>query len=419
MELRGALRDRTIVVNSLLIPVLLYPLLLWLGFIGLTFALGQSENLVARIAVAGWPAGHESLRRDIETIPRMQLEADASVDDSADRVKRGALDALLEFLPEGKTAGALPGNFTARITFDKSKDRSNAARERVTEVIRRYRDRWLERESKTRGLNAAAWQVFALELRNVASKKEMGAFIMALVVPLLFAIMVVVGCFYPAIDMTAGERERGTWETLMASPASRGAIVVAKYLGVTTFGLVAGLLNFTSIAVTIKPIFAPLMERAGSGFDVAIGLSAVPVVVIGAFLLAAFAAAGMMLFASFAKTFKDGQSMIMPFYLMTIIPVLLMQSPGIRLNGRTAFIPVANVMLMVRGAVKDSIDWPAVALAVVASLVFIVILVVLAACVLRFEDVIVGSYSGTFMKLARTRLLRRGITGAQGRGNRR
>ncbi|MBN2370882.1 MAG: ABC transporter permease [Vicinamibacteria bacterium] len=407
MEMRGALRDRTIVVNSLLIPALLYPLLLWLGFVGMTFALGQSETFVARVAVIDWPDGHEALRREFEAIPRIQIEEATSARAAADRVIKGALDTSVEFLRAGENAGLLRGNFTARITYDKSKERSETARARVSEAMERYREQWLEHEAQARGLGASAWRVFTLDRRNVASKKQMGAFFMSLLVPLLFAAMVVVGCFYPAIDATAGERERGTWETLMASPAPRRAIVAAKYLGVTTFGLVAGLLNFTSMAATIKPILAPIIERAGGSMDVALKPQALPVVVMGALLLSGFAAAGMMVFASFAKTFKDGQSMITPFYLVTIIPMLLVQSPGIRLDARTAFIPIANVMLMVRSAILDSINWPAAALTVFTSMVFIAGLVCLAVFALRFEDVAVGAYPGTLMKLVKTRLLGR------------
>jgi hypothetical protein len=110
--------------------------------------------------------------------------------------------------------------------------------------------------------------------------------------------------------------------------------------------------------------------------------------------------------------------MIMPFYLLMIVPMLLLQSPGVRLDGRTALVPVANVMLMVRGAIQDSIEWPVVALAAVASLVFISVIIALTAFILRFEDVVVGSYSGTFIKLVKTRLLRRNTTDAQWRGSR-
>jgi sodium transport system permease protein len=124
-------------------------------------------------------------------------------------------------------------------------------------------------------------------------------------------------------------------------------------------------------------------------------------------LLAALAAAGMMVFASFARTFKEGQSQITPFYMLAFLPMLLLQSPGVRLDARTALIPVANVMLLVRGAIDGTLAWHATAVTVLASLVFIAALIALAVFVLRFEDVVVGSYQGSLVKLLRTRLARR------------
>jgi sodium transport system permease protein len=413
MELRGALRDRMIVVNSLLIPALLYPLMLWLVFLGLSFAVGQAESLTARVVVVGWPAAHPELRRDIEKLPRVAIESASTGADNAARIARGELDALVEFVPAEGAASALPDNFVLRVTFDKSKERSAGARDRLREAIDTYRDTWLRRAAAARGLDETAWQVFAMEGRNVASKKQRGAHLLSLLLPVLFAIMVLMGCFYPAVDTTAGERERGTWETLMAAPTSRAAIVVAKYLYVTTFGFVAGLINFTSMAVTLKPILAPLLSRAGESLDITLRPASLPVVLVGAVLLASFGAAGMMLFASFARTFKDGQAMITPFYLLSFLPMLFLQSPGVQLDFKTALIPVANVMLLVRGALLGTLSWPAVGLALAASLVFVAILVALAAFVLRFEDVVVGSYQGTLTKLLRSRLARRGTATVQ------
>ena len=91
----------------------------------------------------------------------------------------------------------------------------------------------------------------------------MGAFILGLIAPVMFVVMVAVGCFYPAVDCIAGERERNTWETLMSTSASRLSVVTAKYLYVASMGGLAGILNLLAIVVTLRPVLAPLMARAG------------------------------------------------------------------------------------------------------------------------------------------------------------
>src|ERR1700751_3826382 len=96
-EMRGALRERAIVLNSILIPVFLYPFLLWAAFTGLTFVMGQTEGFVSRIVVSEWPSGHPGLRLKLERDEKFQL-VDSSEADEAERqrIKEGSLDALLK-----------------------------------------------------------------------------------------------------------------------------------------------------------------------------------------------------------------------------------------------------------------------------------------------------------------------------------
>jgi ABC-type Na+ efflux pump permease subunit len=216
--------------------------------------------------------------------------------------------------------------------------------------------------------------------------------------------MVAVGCFYPAVDAIAGERERSTWETLMSTSASRLSVVTAKYLYVATMGCMAGLLNLLAIVATLRPVFAPLMSKAGVTFDCTISPAAVPVAIVAAALLAGFIAAGMMLFAAFARTFKEGQAMIMPFYMLTIVPIVFLQVPGIQFSLGLACVPIANVVMMVREALSGVFHWPQMAVTVVASLAIIALCLRLATLLLRFEDVMLGSFNGSFNKFIRQRL---------------
>lgn len=138
----------------------------------------------------------------------------------------------------------------------------------------------------------------------------MGSFLLGLMLPLLFVIMVAIGCFYPAVDAVAGERERQTWETLLSTAASRFSIITAKYLYVASMGGIAGFLNLVAMALTIKPILTPLMAKAGGSLDLTVPLATLPFIGVADVLLAGFVAAGMLLFAVFARTFKEGQAMI-------------------------------------------------------------------------------------------------------------
>ncbi len=406
-EMRAALRERAIVLNSLLLPIFLYPLLLWAAFSGITFVMGQTEGFVCRAAISGWPDAHPKLRLKLEHDDKFVLTDPTDVARAKQQIKTGQLDALLEFLPASGTKAALSGNFEARITYDSSRERSDEAHKRLSGTVERYRQEWLKREARKRGIDDAVWQGFVISSQNVASKKQMGAFILGLLAPVLFVVMVAVGCFYPAVDCIAGERERNTWETLMSTSASRLSVVTAKYLYVASLGGLAGILNLLVIVATLRPVFAPLMARTGQVFDYSIPPGALPVAVMAALLLAGFVAAGMMIFASFARTFKEGQAMITPFYMLTVVPIVFLQVPGIKFTLPLACVPIVNVTLMVREALSGVFHWLQIGVTVASSLLVIALCLRLATVLLQFEDVVLGSFNGSFNKFIRQRFRNR------------
>ena len=141
--------------------------------------------------------------------------------------------------------------------------------------------------------------------------------------------------------------------------------------------------------------------------DLSIPFSAIPIIVLAAALLAGFVAAGMMIFASFARTFKEGQAMIMPFYMLVILPVLFLQVPGMKFSLPLAFVPIANVTMMVRAAISGTLPWLQTGVTILVSLALIALCLRFAAFILRFEDVTMGSYSGGFNRFFKERVLRR------------
>jgi sodium transport system permease protein len=411
-EIRAALRERSIIVNSIIIPLLLYPFLLWAMFTGISFVQGKTEGFVSRVLVKDLPVGHERFLRMLQVDRQIVLVADStSVAEATQELRAGTLDAMLEFRPAAPGASALPGNFRVRLTSNASKERSTAARKRLTALLDRYRDGWLAREAQRLGIGQARWELFAIEGRNVASSRQMGAFILGLMLPLFFVIMVAVGCFYPAVDATAGERERNTWETLMTVAASRGSIVTSKYLYVATFGCVAGILNLAAMTLSMGTVLAPMLAREGGNLEFKLPLRALPVMALGAVLLALFVAAGMMIFASFARTFREGQAMITPFYLLILVPVMFLQVPGIEFSVPLALIPIVNVAMMVREAIGGTFHWLQIAITVAVETGTVAGCLWLATRILRFEDVVIGSYSGSFGKLLKERMLPRAARG--------
>jgi sodium transport system permease protein len=193
----------------------------------------------------------------------------------------------------------------------------------------------------------------------------------------------------------------------MSSAASRVSIVTAKYLYVTTMGALAGLLNVLALALTIKPIMAPLLSKTGAEMNFAVPLSSVPILLLAALLLAGFVGAGMMIFAVFARSFKEGQSMIMPFYMLVLLPPMFVQVPGLQFSVSMAMIPVVNVTMMIRSALAGVFPWLEISITILVSIAMIAAALRFAAFVLQFEEVMSGAANGGMKRFFKDRLFRR------------
>ena len=195
----------------------------------------------------------------------------------------------------------------------------------------------------------------------------------------------------------------------MSTAASRQSILTAKYLYVATLGSVAGLINLAAMLLSARAVLAPLTRQTGEAFEFQIPLAALPVMAAGTVLLALFVAAVMMLLASFAHSFREGQAMITPFYMAVFLPAIFVR-PDQPLTVVQALIPILNVTKLFARAITGEVEVFTAVIALCSEAVCVGIALRLAVAVTRFEDFMIGSYSGSFGKFLRERLLARGKT---------
>ncbi len=93
-EVRSALRERNIVINSIVLPILLYPALLWLGYSGVSFVTGQSENLRVRVVLIDLPSEHAAFRTFLNDQTSVEIH---SLDSPEDSLRSGSVDVAVEF----------------------------------------------------------------------------------------------------------------------------------------------------------------------------------------------------------------------------------------------------------------------------------------------------------------------------------
>ena len=175
---------------------------------------------------------------------------------------------------------------------------------------------------------------------------------------------------------------------------------------------VAGCLNVMAMMFTMRSNLALLGGPSGLSFHVP--LVSIPVIVAGAALLALFIAAGMLILASFARTFKEGQSLVSPFMIAFVLPLLFIQSPSQEFTIRVAFIPVVNVAMMFRQAIGGYFDWKPMAITVAMEILFVTAALKIATTLVEREDFMMDSSGGAFLRFIRTIWTQR----SQRRGNR-
>lgn len=319
-ELREALRDRRTLAIMILLPLVIYPLL---SMLAAQVVMGRERHREARpstVAVQGESPEREALLGQLVQNPAAFVVLPlVNVGD----LESGKIDVVVELSAER------PG--VVVLAYDASREESRAAEERV-------------RDRLAASLPDGCVPRFASTSRDVAPKAQVGGYLLSKALPLFVVLMVLLGAFYPAIDVTAGERERGTLETVLCSPIRRFDLMLGKVLAVALLASLTGLLNLGSMAVTLMQILRLGAEKMP--LDVPwLGALASAVVIVPAALL--FAAVFVALGAT-ARTFKEAQILLLPIYFVAVAPAMAGAVGDYRLAGITTLIPGMNVTLLAR-----------------------------------------------------------------------
>lgn len=404
-ELRSALREKSIVVNGILLPIFLYPFLMWAMFTAFVFVEGQSEGFVSRVAVSADTALPGFLAT-LDERDDIRVEDSHPADSLDALLARGELDAIVRFTPVTGDGARLDGNTGVEVLFDRAEERSQRAASRIQAIVGQLRSERLAREAETLGLDTVALRAFSVGAENVQSDRDRGRLVLALLIPLFLTLMVALGCFVPAVDTTAGERERSTWETLWTTGVSRTSVVLAKYLLVASMGVLAGLLNVAAMSLTLGGILTSVMGDRASEIGLALPLDVIPLMLAVAVLLGLLFAALMMVLAAFARTFKEGQAMVTPAFYLSMAPLFLGSSLDRTLTPTLALLPVANVSLGLKDALMGRGDPSLLSIAFAVNAAIVVACLFLARTLVVHEEVATGSFEGSLWSWLRRRRTR-------------
>ncbi|MFO1094075.1 MAG: ABC transporter permease subunit [Planctomycetaceae bacterium] len=228
-------------------------------------------------------------------------------------------------------------------------DKSAIAFRRVREALRNWEDKLLEQRLQQAHLPASLHEPFHPTDVDLAEEDQIAASVWSKLFPALLVIMAITGAFYPAIDVGAGEKERGTMETLLICPATRTEIVTGKFLTVLLFSLATAFLNLLSMGFTGKYT----LEMAG-GAAKALGNVSLPPpsalvwLIVLAVPLAALFSALSLAFAMFARSSKEGQYYLTPLLMVTIGLTLFCLNPAVEITPYYSILPVMGPALLLK-----------------------------------------------------------------------
>ena len=162
--------------------------------------------------------------------------------------------------------------------------------------------------------------------------------------PFVLVMWSLAGALYPAVDLCAGEKERGTMETLLISPASREEIVWGKFLAIWVFSGATALINLLSMGLTAWTLGGALPGVSPGAFrPVVFVWSALLVLPLSAFYSAVSLAVG-----AYARSSKEGQYYLMPLFLLTLPLICITLVPGVELNPLYSMVPVTGIALLLQ-----------------------------------------------------------------------
>lgn len=369
-ELKDILRDRKTLISMFLFPLILFPLMT-VGFNRFEQRMRErAKQEAAKIMILGAehaPQLAERLRAS-ET-----LEVIAGAGDYAQQISEKKIRAAVEFpagLESALAASTVPAEPPkVKIYYYQTETRSEGAAERIEEIISKYRHDVVERRLAAQGMSRASVNPVEIKQENVAAEEKVAGSRFAVILPYFIVFLCFMGAMGPAMDLSAGEKERGTLETILASAVGRDDLVLGKFLLVLTTSVVTAVMSLASYTLTMR-FSASYVQQMTGGREFRVSLQALLAVFLIVLPLATLFSAALFAISLLAKNFKEAQGYTGPMLIVVILPAMAGMLPGVELNAGLAMVPILNVSLAAKELFTGSFPLGHLAIVFASTCVF-------------------------------------------------
>lgn len=424
-EMLDVFRDKKTVIMMLLVPVILYPLI----FVGvmqlMTFISSSMETQNYRIAVDAEDkdAFLHKLMEKADEEGKAERE-DAEETEDAEEVQDSYEITIVDMasVPDYEAAmneesidvyvsGRIQeGRMQYDVYYLSSVTNSSYAANIVMETFEDLREEMTRQRVKEAGLDIhEILEPISYERKDTASSEQSLGSIMGSVLPFMLIISLLMGTMYPAIDTTAGERERGTLETILTLPVTNRQLIVSKFITVAMIGMISALLNILSMGGIALYMYEIMDMQTDMGtFDMGKFVPAIFVCMLAIFAFSLFISAVTMCVTSFAKSYKEANNYITPLMLVVMFIGYIGFIPNLELTQSMAMMPVANICLLIKNMLVFKVDFVAIAVVLISNVAYAMLAILFLSKIYDSEAILFSEQKGSFQLFERRSNLPKG-----------
>lgn len=357
-ELVDTVRDKRTLIMMVLLPLVLMPLVFLIGPV-LMQREAQALTESLPVAVFVGDAGAIKLQQWFSETNALDASHVTELDRSqADKsVRRGDVDLIVYVHAGNDTASE--ATVPLELVYESRRGKSLNALRRFEGHVQVYSGQIVAERLAQRALSPTLLEPLQVTaVHDLTTDEQIGGRILGMILPFLIAIWAVTGGMYTAIDVAAGEKERGTLESLIMAPVSRGALVVGKFLAVVTVAFTAVSLLIASMLVSILYLMPRLMGEDGLSLQFAMEPLGVMLLLIVMVLFIAMVAALLLALSAFGKSFREGQSYTTGLMIVVMLPgMYFMFVEDVSVAAWVYAVPIFNVMLVLRELLEGMANW--------------------------------------------------------------
>ena len=411
-ELLDVIRDRKAIIMLILVPLLIYPLIMFGSFAIMTMVQSNMEQAEYKVVLNVDDGGALA---DRIMISNDEKKKNAKEDKTVDYLKIVDINELSYDLADIDKAlqkeevdvyvtseVGEDGRLVYTTKYVSSITDSDYAEVLVKDVLDELTLAEMKQTIEDAGMDSErVIHPFEIKRTNIATKEQSAGSLLGTVLPFMLVISLLMGTMYPAIDATAGEKERGTLETLLTLPARNHEIIIAKFLTVALMGIISALLNMISMGLMIFYMMKLVNSKAAgglglnmSGFRVSTFIPAMLVTVLGVFAFSLFISAVTMCITALAKSYKEANNYITPLTLVVMLTAYIGFIPNVQLTDKMALVPVANICLLIKNLLLFKAELGAVAIVLLSNVIYAILAILFLGKIYDSENILFDEGKG-------------------------